>query len=259
MRKKIAAGNWKMNTTLDEGKQLINDILNELKERPLSGKADDPETVLGVPFITLENAVELTADHAGIHIAAQNCYSKPEGAYTGEISVDMIRSTGATHVIIGHSERREYFNENHEMLKDKVDLALDRELTPIFCCGEHLDTREEGKHLDLVKEQVESSLFHLDHDQIKKVVIAYEPVWAIGTGETATPGQAQEMHEFIRNLVKAKYGEEISSVLPILYGGSVKAGNASELFGQDDVDGGLVGGASLKAHDFVTIIHSFKK
>ncbi|MFW5706156.1 MAG: triose-phosphate isomerase, partial [Bacteroidota bacterium] len=228
MRKQIAAGNWKMNTDLGEGKKLINELLDELEKRPLGQKGSASEVVLGVPFITLHEASSLVKGQGMIQVAAQNCHSKSSGAYTGEISVDMIRSTGATYVIIGHSERREYFDEDYQFLKDKVDITLEKELTPIFCCGEQLDIREEEKHFNLVKEQVESSLFHLDHDQIRKVVIAYEPVWAIGTGKTATPEQAQEMHAFIRDLLTQKYGKEVAGAISILYGGSVKADNAEE-------------------------------
>jgi triosephosphate isomerase len=257
MRKKIAAGNWKMNNTLEEGKQLIADILNGLEANPPKQDANELLVIFGTPFITLKDAADMLNGNNQIQIAAQNCYSEEKGAYTGETSVEMIKSTGATCVIIGHSERREYFKESYEMLSKKVDLTLKHGLTPIFCCGEKLEVREDGEHFNLVKEQIESSLFHLDASEFGKIVIAYEPVWAIGTGVTASPQQAQEMHKFIRETIAAKYGEVVAEDTSILYGGSVNAKTATELFNQNDVDGGLVGGASLKADDFVTIINSF--
>jgi triosephosphate isomerase len=257
MRKKIAAGNWKMHTTLQEGKELINLIMIGLQVQPPAQSQDELLVVLGVPFITLSSAAQTVNGHSQIKIAAQNCYSEEKGAFTGVVSVSMIKSTGAGCVIIGHSERREYFAESHAMLANKVDLTLKNELIPIFCCGEKLHVREQGKHFELVKKQLEESLFHLDESAFSKVVIAYEPVWAIGTGVTASPEQAQEMHQFIRRLIAEKYGENAANELSILYGGSVNAKNANELFAQPDVDGGLVGGASLKAEEFLTIIRSF--
>jgi len=257
MRKKIAAGNWKMNTTLVEGKQLIADILKGLQLNPPKQKAGNLEIIFGTPFITLHAATDLVKNNEQVHIAAQNCYNKEKGAYTGETSVDMIKSTGAEYVIIGHSERREYFNESDKMLAEKVDLTLSRNLLPIFCCGEKLEIRETGKHIDLVKSQIKNAIFHLDSEKIKKVVIAYEPVWAIGTGVTASPAQAQEMHAVIRQMLTEKYGADLAQEISILYGGSVNAKNAREIFSQPDVDGGLVGGASLKAGEFLTIINSF--
>jgi triosephosphate isomerase len=257
MRKQIAAGNWKMNLTLEEGKQLIADILNGLEADPPKQDANQLLVIFGTPFITLKDAAEMVTGNNQVKIAAQNCYSEESGAYTGETSVEMIKSTGATHIIIGHSERREYFSESYEMLAKKVRLTLKHALTPIFCCGEKLEIREQNQHFNLVKEQIESSLFHLDAAAFSKVVIAYEPVWAIGTGVTASPEQAQEMHKFIRKTIALKYGKAIAEETSILYGGSVNAKNAAELFDQDDVDGGLVGGASLKADDFVTIINAF--
>jgi triosephosphate isomerase len=257
MRKKIAAGNWKMNTTFEGGKQLISEIIGGMAANPPEQTSEEMLVVLGTPFITLKKAANLVKNEPQIKIAAQNCYSEEKGAYTGEISVEMIKSTGAEFIIIGHSERREYFNESFEMLAKKVDLTLKHGLTPIFCCGEKLETREAGAHFDLVKRQVEGSLFHLNAEELSKVVIAYEPVWAIGTGVTASPAQAQEMHAFIRKTIADKYGKVLADNITILYGGSVGAKNAQELFSQPDVDGGLVGGASLKAEDFVTIINSF--
>lgn len=257
MRKKIAAGNWKMHTTLEEGKALISSLIKGLAENAPEQSSEEMLVVLGVPFITLESAVNLTKNYPQIKISAQNCYSEEKGAFTGEISVSMIKSTGADHIIIGHSERREYFAESHAMLAKKVDLTLKHDLTPIFCCGEKLEIREKNQHFDLVKNQIADSLFHLDEDSFAKVVIAYEPVWAIGTGVTASPEQAQEMHAVIRNLLAEKYGNAVAQSTTILYGGSVNAKNARELFSQQDVDGGLVGGASLKADEFLTIIQSF--
>ena len=257
MRKKIAAGNWKMNLTLSEGKQLISDILNGLEADPPKQDANELLVIFGTPFITLKDAADQVDGNNQVLIAAQNCYSEESGAYTGETSVEMIKSSGATCVIIGHSERREYFKESYEMLAKKVDLTLKHSLTPIFCCGEKLEVREDGEHFNLIKEQIESSLFHLDAADFGKVIIAYEPVWAIGTGVTASPEQAQEMHKFIRKTIAAKYGKPVSGECSILYGGSVNAKTATELFDQNDVDGGLVGGASLKAGDFVSIINSF--
>lgn len=246
MRQKIAAGNWKMNTTYDDGIELAKKIAN-------GKRADDVEVILGPPAIYLAKLSKLK----GIHIAAQNCHQEEKGAYTGEISVDMIKSTGATHVILGHSERREYQKEDDHLIAKKIDLVLNKGLTPIYCCGEKLDVREANKHRDLVAQQLKDALFHLSAEAIQKVIIAYEPVWAIGTGKTASPKQAQEMHHHIRQLLAEKYGQEVADEISILYGGSVKPGNAKELFAQADVDGGLVGGASLKAEDFLAIINSF--
>lgn len=257
MRRKIAAGNWKMNTTLQEGKQLIEKLMEELQKNPPALSPEEFMIVLAPPFITLESAVGLTRSHPYIRIAAQNCYSEEKGAYTGEISAAMIRSTGAEFVIIGHSERREYFAETHSMLAKKINVALQHGLTPIFCCGEKLEVREKGNHIPLVQQQIAESLFHLQAEEFSRIVIAYEPVWAIGTGVNATPDQAQEMHQMIRQFISEKYNPEVAENLTILYGGSVNAQNASELFAQPDVDGGLVGGASLKADEFIRIIHAF--
>ncbi len=257
MRKKIAAGNWKMNKTLEEGKQLIKDILSKLENNHPKQSPEEMIVVLGTPFIFLESAAGLVKENPQVFISAQNCYSEGKGAYTGEISAAMIKSTGAEYVIIGHSERRQYFGESNEMLARKVDLALNNDLQPIFCCGELLPVREAGNHFKLIEKQIQESLFHLNPEGFRKIVIAYEPVWAIGTGVTATPDQAQEMHLFIREKIDLKYGNKIAGDAAILYGGSVNAKNAKVLFAQPDVDGGLIGGASLKADDFVQIINSF--
>ena len=196
------------------------------------------------------------ADEANFHIAAQNCSDKKSGAYTGEVSVEMLHSIGVKFCIVGHSERREYFNETNKMQADKVILCLENDITPIFCCGEALTIREENRQNEFVQTQLEESLFHLSEEEIKKVIIAYEPIWAIGTGKTATAQQAQELHAFIRSVLAKKYGDAVADEISILYGGSVKGNNAAELFGSPDVDGGLVGGASLMAQDFIEIIKS---
>ncbi len=249
-RKKIAAGNWKMNLTADQGQSLVGAIVQA--DRP-----SDVLTILGVPHPYLQAAVQQASANRGVQIAAQNMHEAISGAYTGEVSVDMLLSLGVRHVILGHSERREYQKESNELLKTKVDLALEKGLIPIFCCGESLDIRKSGEHVTYVSSQLQASLFHLSAEDFGKIVIAYEPIWAIGTGETASPEQAQEMHAAIRNLIKEKYGSDTAESCSILYGGSVKPANAKEIFGQSDVDGGLVGGASLKAEDFLSIIRSF--
>ena len=251
MRKNIVAGNWKMNKTLNEGIELakeLNSILSENKP--------NCDVVIGTPFIHLTEVTKIV-DKSIIGVSAQNCADKASGAYTGEVSAAMVKSTGADYVILGHSERRAYYGETDETLKDKVNLALENELTPIFCIGEVLEEREAEKHFDVVKSQIEKGLFHLTTDEFSKIVLAYEPVWAIGTGKTATPGQAQEMHAFIRNTLAEKYGAEVADNTSILYGGSCKPSNAKELFSNPDVDGGLIGGASLKAEDFHGIIIAF--
>ncbi len=249
MRKQIAAGNWKMNLSLEEGQTLCHALKS----------ADRPQnvlTILGVPCPYLKSMHDICIDDS-ICIAAQNVHHEKNGAYTGETSVSMVKSLGIDYVIIGHSERREYQKESNEMLKTKVDLALEASLTPIFCCGESLDVRKSGAQNDFVSQQLKESLFHLEGADFSKLIIAYEPIWAIGTGETASPQQAQDMHHALRTFIAAQYGQDIANGISILYGGSVKPGNAKEIFGQADVDGGLVGGASLKADDFTQIIHSF--
>lgn len=249
MRKQIAAANWKMNLTADQGKTLLNDILAE----KISLRSDQ-SVVFAVPFPYLMMSNEAVKDMEGYSISAQNCYQLHAGAYTGEVSVDMLSSIDIPFCLVGHSERRHYFNETNTQLAEKVLLLLSNDITPIFCCGESLETREAGKQDDFVQDQLQESLFGLSADQISKVVIAYEPVWAIGTDKTASTQQAQEMHAQIRKALTEKYGSSISNEISILYGGSVKAGNAREIFSQPDVDGGLVGGASLVAQDFIRII-----
>jgi triosephosphate isomerase len=248
MRKKIVAGNWKMNTTLNEGLQLAMEVNNLVENNPGEGIV-----IVAPPFIHLS---EIKKVLTVVYLSAQNCASETKGAFTGEVSTGMIKSTGAQYVIIGHSERRTLFGEDDETLFKKVGLALESELIPIFCCGEKLSQREEGKHFRTVQEQLASTLFKLDEKNFRKIIIAYEPVWAIGTGLNATPEQAQEMHEFIRGLIEQNYNRDISDATSILYGGSCKPSNAKELFDNPDVDGGLIGGASLNAGDFFEIVKS---
>ena len=250
MRKKIVAGNWKMNKTLEEAKSLTAEVIGMVGDE-VTG---DTIVVLGVPFPYLLTIKNQLGSNARIAVAAQNCSNADWGAYTGEVSAPMLKSMGIPYVIVGHSERRQYFGEDSKLLAAKVDIALANGLTPIFCCGEPLEIREKGTHEALVKQQVEESLFHLSADELQKVVIAYEPVWAIGTGKTATSQQAQEMHAVIRKHLGDKYGVSVAEEISILYGGSVKSDNAKELFGNKDVDGGLVGGASLKAREFTEIV-----
>lgn len=254
MRKQIAAANWKMNLTYQQGEKLLNDIL----EAEIS-ISDDQQVIFAVPFPYLIMAKSTVAHEKGYDIAAQNCSDKKNGAYTGEVSVEMLQSVGIKYIVIGHSERREYFFETNKTLADKVNICLENDITPIFCCGEALSVREKNGQNDYVQKQLEESLFHLDQDKIINVVIAYEPIWAIGTGKTASTQQAQEMHQYLRSVIANKYGQEIADQISILYGGSVKANNASELFSCPDVDGGLVGGASLVAQDFIQIIKALKQ
>jgi len=251
MRKNIVAGNWKMNKTLQEGLALATEL-----DAALKGVTPNCDVVIGTPFIHLAN-VAAAIDTKKIGVAAQNCADKESGAYTGEISAAMVKSTGANYVILGHSERRAYYGETAETLKTKVTLALKNELTPIFCIGEVLAEREAEKHFEVVKSQIVDSLFELSAEDFGKIVLAYEPVWAIGTGKTASAAQAQEIHAFIRQTLVAKYGQEVADNCSILYGGSCNAGNAKELFSNLDVDGGLIGGASLKVADFKAIIDAF--
>lgn len=254
MRKQIAAANWKMNLTWQKGEELLSTILDTDY-----GLTVNQLAVFAVPFPYLYPAQQMLANkQSGVYIAAQNCSNKKSGAYTGEVSVDMLQSLQIQYVIIGHSERREYFNETNKMLMEKIDLALSCHIVPIFCCGEPLLVREAATQNNYVAKQLEESLFHLDEENIKKIVVAYEPIWAIGTGKTASKEQAQEMHAFIRAELAKKYGAEVAGSISILYGGSVKGNNAAEIFAEPDVDGGLVGGASLVADEFITIIKSLK-
>jgi triosephosphate isomerase (TIM) len=256
MRNKIVAGNWKMNKTFQEAGELMEDIINKIAEKPMIAEQKELSVIIAPPYIFLQKCAEMMQVLDNIYVAAQNCHSEEKGAFTGEISVAMIQSAGADFVIIGHSERRNYFHEDNSFLAAKVVTALNNDLFPIFCIGEVLSERESERHFEKVKQQIEESLFILSPEDFSKIIIAYEPVWAIGTGLTATPEQAQEMHLFIRNTVAQKYGTEMADNLSILYGGSCNAQNARELFSMPDVDGGLIGGASLKADDFVAIIES---
>ncbi len=252
MRKNVVAGNWKMNCTLDEGLKLASEISNMVKDESINGT----EVIMCVPFPYLSSLSKLVAG-SGVHVGAQNCSNHKSGAYTGEVSASMLNSISIPYVILGHSERREYFAEDNSTIAEKVDLALANNVNPIFCCGETLDIREAGNQDSFVANQMGESLFHLSEEQIKQVVVAYEPVWAIGTGKTASAEQAQEMHACLRAKLAEKYGADIASEISILYGGSVKPGNAKEIFAGKDVDGGLIGGASLDSRGFVDIIKSF--
>ena len=253
MRKQIAAANWKMNLTLQQAEQLLNKVITKTDHL-----AKHQQVVFAVPFPYLAMAQQKIEGRQQLFIAAQNCYSKKSGAYTGEVSVEMLQSLGISFVVIGHSERREYFNESNQFLAEKINICLEQNITPIFCCGEPLSIREAGTQNEFVAKQLEESLFHLSAEQLQKIVIAYEPIWAIGTGRTATSAQAQEMQAYLRSVLAQKYSEQVAGNISILYGGSVKGSNAKELFSQPDVDGGLVGGASLNADEFVTIINSLK-
>jgi len=248
MRKKMVAGNWKMNKTLQEGVALATELKENLELNPAQC-----EVVIATPFIHLATLAQLLQG-TSIHVGAENCADHDKGAYTGEVSAEMVRSTGAEYCIIGHSERRIYYKESYEMLAQKVNLALANDLKPIFCIGEVKEERESGCQNEVVKAQLKGSVFTLSKDDFKKLTLAYEPVWAIGTGLTATPDQAQQMHAYIRSLVAEQYGKDVADDTTILYGGSCNAKNAAELFANPDVDGGLIGGASLKSSDFCAII-----
>jgi triosephosphate isomerase len=256
MRKKIVAGNWKMNKLYSEAVELVDEITIMLKD---DAKADDIVKILIPSFPYLRKVAHHSHGIKNLFTGAQNCANEEAGAYTGEVSAAMIKSLGATHIIIGHSERRSYYKETHEELKKKVNIVLGQSLTPIFCVGETKEKRQAKEHFSVVEEQIKDSLFHLPADEFSKIILAYEPVWAIGTGLTATSAQAQEMHHFIRLLIEKKYSNEIANSVSILYGGSCNAKNAAELFTCPDIDGGLIGGAALVAKDFITIIHSFPK
>ena len=252
MRKKIVAGNWKMNKTLEEGQALTSEVINIVEDE----LPDGVQVIICPPYVHLSTLQSMIKD-SDVALGAQNCSDHESGAYTGEVATSMLRSVGVQYVVLGHSERREYFGEGGQLLADKTDAALNDGLIPIFCCGEPLEIREKDEQNLYVQEQIQESLFHLSPDDVKKIIIAYEPIWAIGTGKTASAEQAQEMHAVIRKQLADKYGDEVASTVPILYGGSVKPGNATEIFAGDDVDGGLIGGASLKARDFVDIAKSF--
>ena len=249
MRKKIVAGNWKMNKNLQEGVALAKE-LTEVVKNPNCG------VIICTPFIHLASVAEIVKDSA-IELGAENCADKEKGAYTGEVSAEMVKSTGAQWVILGHSERREYYNETPEILKEKVQLALANGLKVLFCIGETLEEREANKQNEVVKAELAGSVFNLSAEEWKNIVIAYEPIWAIGTGKTATAEQAEEIHAYIRSCVAEVYGQEVADDTTILYGGSCKASNAPALFAKPAIDGGLIGGASLKAADFKGIIDAW--
>jgi len=251
MRKNIVAGNWKMNKNLQEGIALATE-LNEV----LSSKSVNCDVVIGTPFIHLASVCAVV-NPVKLGVAAENCADHASGAYTGEVSAAMVKSTGAEYVILGHSERRAYYGETNETLKTKVQLALENSLIPIFCIGEVLEEREAGKQFEVVEKQIKDALFDLSAEDFSKIVLAYEPVWAIGTGKTASAAQAQEIHAFIRGVLVAKYGQKVADDCSILYGGSCKASNAKELFANPDVDGGLIGGAALTVADFMGIVEAF--
>jgi triosephosphate isomerase len=253
MRKQIAAANWKMNLTYKQGEKLLEDIFAAKIEL-----APHQQVIFGVPFPYLIMANSEVAEELNYEVTAQNCSDKKSGAYTGEVSVEMLQSINVNYCIVGHSERREYFNETNQSLAEKVNRCLEWNITPIFCCGEPISIREAGTQNDFVATQLKESLFHLSAEQVNKIVVAYEPIWAIGTGKTATTDQAQEIHAFLRSVFAKQYSTETADSISILYGGSVKANNAKELFSCPDVDGGLVGGASIVAADFIKIIQALK-
>ena len=251
MRKNIVAGNWKMNLNRSEGLGLVEDVLSKLPVDNIT------HVILAPSFVYLHKVAKMCADTPKVVAASQDCSSNEKGAFTGEVSASMISSCKARYVVLGHSERRANFTETNDQLKAKVGQAFASDLKVIFCCGESLVQRESGVHFEWIKSQISESLFHLSADEFKKIVIAYEPIWAIGTGVTASTSQAQEIHAFIRNLLAEKYGKEVAESTSILYGGSCKPSNAKELFASQDIDGGLIGGASLKADDFLAITQSF--
>ena len=251
MRKKIVAGNWKMNTTVPEGIELAKAVAAKSAELP-----ENVGLIVAPPFTHLA-AVAEAIKGSRVELSAQNCADHEKGAYTGEVSVDMLKSVGCKWTILGHSERRQYYGETDEKLVVKVRLALAGGLGVILCVGENLEQREAGKHFDVVKEQIENVLFNFTAEELKNIVIAYEPVWAIGTGKTATAGQAEEIHAYIRKVLAGKFGKEAAEDTTILYGGSCKPSNAAELFAMKDIDGGLIGGAALKPEDFIGIALSY--
>lgn len=253
MKRKIVAANWKMNTDIQTGRQLAVALNNGIAEGKLP---DGVEVILGVPFTHL-TMVTSTVDYKKFSTAAQDCAAFEQGAYTGEVSAAMIKSTGAQYVILGHSERRTYFGETDKDIATKIRICLKNNLKPIYCCGETLQQRESGDFKEVIKKQLHEGLFHVDDEDMQRTIVAYEPVWAIGTGLTATPEQAQEIHAYIRELISTTYSKLTGNAVPILYGGSCNAKNARELFSQPDINGGLIGGASLKHLDFFEIMNSF--
>jgi triosephosphate isomerase len=253
MRQKIVAGNWKMNLEYNEGLSIFSEVINMVND-----EVTGPQTaIVCCPYTYLHSLAALAKGHPKVSVGAQNCHQEEAGAFTGEISAKMLRSVGVQYVILGHSERRQYFGETNDLLAQKTDVVLNNSLKPIFCIGETLEERESEQHFEVIKTQLKEGIFHLSSEQFAQVIIAYEPVWAIGTGKTATAEQAQEIHAFIRNEIADNYNQEIADDTTILYGGSCNTKNARELFSQSDIDGGLIGGASLKSRDFVDIIKSF--
>lgn len=249
MRRKIVAGNWKMHKNAEETEDLLNELIDKLPEDA------EVEVIVAPTFVNLASAVD-HLEFTNIAVAAQNMHQSESGAFTGEISADMLKSIGVNTVILGHSERRAYFHETDAIIAYKTDTALKHQMEVIFCFGEELKDRQSGNHFNIVENQLRDGLFHLNENDWESIVLAYEPVWAIGTGETASPEQAQEMHEFIRETVRKQFGSTVADTVPILYGGSVKPDNAREIFSKPDVDGGLIGGAALKAADFAAIVAS---
>jgi len=249
MRKKIVAGNWKMNNSYNEALELVKGLLGKLNNT-------DRQVILAPSFPFLKEVSEMIKKNNNVFLCAQNMHEEDKGAYTGEVSGEMLVSVGCTHAIIGHSERRAQYGENEVSLSKKVNKCLARNITPIYCCGEKLEDRQSGNHFSIVETQIQGALFHLVAEELKGIIIAYEPVWAIGTGETATVEEAQEMHAFIRSVLSRKYGNELAESISILYGGSCKPENAKELFNCEDVDGGLIGGASLNVDDFIGVINA---
>ena len=252
MRKKIVAGNWKMNKKFSDGITLIKDVIEK------ADNLENVELIISPPYIFQSKAASLLSS-TNIKLAAQNCSNQESGAYTGEISAEMLESTGTNYVILGHSERRAYYSETDELINQKIKLCILNKLKPIICCGEILEERENNEHFTVIVNQLKGMLDNINPKEFKKIIIAYEPVWAIGTGKTASPEQAQEIHKLIRETIKNSYGSEIAENTTILYGGSCKPSNAKELFSKPDVDGGLIGGASLNADDFIAIAQSFNK
>lgn len=255
MRKKIVAGNWKMNLDYNEGLSLFSEVINMVKDE-LTG---EQLAVVCSPYIHLHSLAQLAKGYPKVAVGAQNCHQAESGAFTGEISAKMIHSVGAQYVILGHSERRQYFGENNGLLAEKTNIALKNQLKPIFCVGETLQERESDQYFKVIKAQLTEGIYHLDESDFSRLVIAYEPVWAIGTGLTASPQQAQEIHAFIRNEIANQYNQAVADSISILYGGSCNPKNAAELFGQADIDGGLIGGASLKSRDFTDILKVYNR
>lgn len=255
MRKNIVAGNWKMNLDYQQGVSLFSEIVNMVKDEVMG----EQEVIVCSPAVHLSSIGKLASGVVNVAVGAQNIHQEESGAYTGEISAVQVASVGAEYVILGHSERRAYFGETDELLSKKVDTALKHNLQPIFCIGETKEERESGKYVEVITSQLEKGLYHLDVTSFGNIVLAYEPVWAIGTGLTASPEQAQEVHAAIRKAISGKYGQEVADNTTILYGGSCNPSNAESLFSQKDIDGGLIGGASLKSRDFLEIVKAFNK